>query len=203
MIKSSMSVVKKIKNIRTPKTRLPIMPVFKKRFSPRVFSQKTISTQDLKIILEAARLTPSAKNNQPWFFYIASSKSQSYKKIIESLPERNAIWAKTAPTIVVACYDPLEPTGDKNKWAIYDLGAAVVSLIYQAQKLGYYCRQIGIFESKKIKKILPLNKSFIPFTLIVLGKIGNEKDYKQADPEIIKKELTKNSKKTKIFKLLP
>ncbi len=197
-----MSIVSKVKNIRTPKTKLAVLNVFKNRFSPRIFSKKPVSNKDLKIIFEAARLTPSAKNNQPWFFYVSSSKNKNHQHIINCLPERNIIWAKTAPIIIIACYDPLEPTGDKNKWAIYDLGAAVASLIYQAHQLGYYCREIGLFDSKKITQKIPIDKPFIPFTLIALGKIGNETDYQQANPEIVEKELAKNPKKTKIIKIL-
>ena len=72
-----MSVLEKVKNIRTPKTKLSVLNTIKTRFSPRVFSSQNVVSQDLKIILEAARLTPSAKNYQPWFFYIPHQKAKN------------------------------------------------------------------------------------------------------------------------------
>jgi nitroreductase len=197
-----MSIVEKVKNIRTPKTNLPVLNVIKNRFSPRVFSSQTVLSQDLKTILEAARFTPSARNYQPWFFYISKIKSPSYQKIMDCLSEKNLLWAKTSPIIITACYDPTDPIDSINKWATYDLGASVMSLIYQAQELGYHCRQIGIFDCDKIKQELSISNPLVPFTLIALGKIGNEENYQQADPEIKKKELTPNTKKPKIFEIL-
>jgi nitroreductase len=197
-----MNTIEKVKKNRIPKTKISVLNIIKARFSPRIFSPKNVPFQDLKIILEAARLTPSARNYQPWFFYVSKIKSQSYQKIMACLEEKNFLWAKTSPIIIVACYDPTDTIDKTNKWAVYDLGASVMSLVYQAHDLGYYCRQIGIFDSDKIKQELSIPNPLIPFTLVALGKIGDEKDYQHADPEIIKKELTPNTKKAKIFEIL-
>ena len=46
--------------------------LIKKRWSPRAFSSKSVSEQDLLSLFEAARWAPSSYNEQPWRFIVAS-----------------------------------------------------------------------------------------------------------------------------------
>ncbi len=151
------------------KTSLPIADVFKKRFSPRVFSDEKVKEEDLKIILEAARWTPSSYNRQPWFFYIAYQKSDFFNKLASLLSSGNE-WAKRVPLLILACYIKKDQMGENDK-AEYDLGQAVSTIVYQAQILGYYSHQIGGFDTEKAKSLV--NPNHIPFVLIAIGKIGD------------------------------
>jgi nitroreductase len=197
-----LKIVDEIVNLRTPQAKLPIVKCINKRFSPRIFSKEPIPQNDLEIIFEAARFAPSARFNQPWFYYYVRKGTVEYEKLFECVPERN-YWAKTAPVIIIACYDPTEPVDGKNKWAQYDLGASVATLVLQATELGYYCRQIGSFDSGKTKTEFAILDPLQVFTLIVVGKMGNEEDYEKADPEIVKKDLTPYPRKDKIYQKLP
>lgn len=84
----------------------------------------------------------------------------------------------------------------KNPFAYYDLGAAVISLILQAQSLGYYARQMGLFDKQQVKQIFSLDKNLEPFVVIAMGKIGN---YQHAPQEIIDMELDPRPRKKNIF----
>ena len=55
-----------------------------KRKSIRKFQKTQISKQELEQILEAGTLAPSAKNRQPWFFYVIND-SESKKDFLISL----------------------------------------------------------------------------------------------------------------------
>lgn len=155
--------------IKENKTSLPITDFFRKRFSPRVFSDEKVKEKDLKIILEAARWTPSSYNRQPWFFYVTYKKSDFFNKLTSLLLPGNE-WAKQAPLLILACYIKKDQMG-KNDKAKYDLGQAVATLVYQGQILGYYSHQIGGFDAEKAKALV--NPNHTPFVLIALGKIGN------------------------------
>jgi len=196
-----MTILDKVKTVRIPSTNLRVLDSIKKRFSPRVFSSEQIPQSDLDIIFEAARLAPSGRNHQPWFFYVTHIKTPEYEKIFSYIPERN-FWAKTAPVIIIACYDPTEPKDGNNRWATYDLGASVMSLVLQATELNYYCRQIGSFDWDKMKQEFSIPDPLQPFTLIAVGKIGTEEIYQKADQETVQKELEPNSKKPKIYQNL-
>lgn len=181
----------KIINLRKPKTSIKVLKAIADRFSPRVFADYTINDDELSIILEAARLAPSGRNHQPWMYYYAKKGTNGYLKLSTCLPERNYIWASKAPLLIVATYNPKEPTGEINKWAKYDLGQASMSMVLQAQSLGIYCRQIGSFDKEKCRQLFAdLFGNQEPLVILAFGRIGNEIDYSNAPEEIVTKELT-------------
>jgi nitroreductase len=160
---------------------------------PAFFSSETITAKDIETIFEAGRWAPSGHNHQPWYFYYVKKNTASYKKLFTTLNDYNQSWAKTAPVLILAC--AIEP--QKNTFAFYDLGAAVISLILQAQALGYYSRQMVLFDRKKVKKIFKLNKNLEPFVVIAMGKIG---DHRNTPKDIVRMELDPRPRKTDIFK---
>lgn len=197
-----MSIVEDILKNRKPEPRYPVLDSIAKRFSPRVFNDAVIPKEYIHSFLEAARLAPSGRNTQPWFFYIIKKGSTSYDKIKLCIPERNG-WALSAPVIIIACYTPYEAKSTPNKWAQYDLGAAVISLVLQAQELGIYSRQIGSFDIETAKKQFNIQDPYIPFTLIAMGAMGNENDYEKADREYVEKDVTPTSRKEITYTELP
>ena len=85
-----MNLLQEIVNKRTPKTLHNLIGSISQRFSPRVFSSHRIPDKHLEIIFEAARLAPSGRNNQPWFYYWIKKGSRLYKKLESCIPERNS-----------------------------------------------------------------------------------------------------------------
>jgi len=181
--------------IRRPRPDHPVIAEIANRFSPRHFSSEKISQENLNSIFEAARLAPSGHNYQPWYFYWTRNTDKTFEKIISCFPQSN-YWAKTAAVFIVACYLPTID-GKRNQYALYDLGASVMSLILQAQHLGFYARQIGNCNTKKLKELLNLNKDHRPFVVISLGKIG---DYSKIEEIYLKKDSQPHIKKTDIAK---
>lgn len=182
---------KKILEIKKPALKAPIIRELKMRFSPRFFNSKKISNKIFSSIFEAARWAPSGYNSQPWYFYYSDHNSSSYKIIKSCLSERND-WAKTASAFILCCYLDKTERGP-NRFAVYDLGAAVMSLIIQAQSFGIYTRQMGLFDEKKVQKLLRIPLKYTPFIVLAMGKIG---DYSQIDEELLKRELNKRERKT-------
>lgn len=56
-----------------------VLEAIKKRRSIRKFSDKPISKEKINQILEAARWTPSGKNNQPWRFLVIENEDKKIK----------------------------------------------------------------------------------------------------------------------------
>jgi len=189
------SVILKLKE---PKPRFPVLQEIKKRFSPRLYSSEPVGEKDIQSMFEAARWTPSGHNNQPWYFYYTHKGTDSYIRLFSTLNEYNRSWAKTAPLLVLACAIPKNVHGE-NPFAYYDLGAAVITLVLQAQRLGYYSRQMGMFDKKKVKKMFPLDNDHEPFIVVAMGKIG---DYTKAPQSIVDLEFDPRPRKTDIAKRL-
>jgi len=176
---------------RKPRPAFLIIKEIADRFSPRHYSSKKIPIKVVRTIFEAARWAPSGYNAQPWYFYWTENSSPTFKKILSSLSDFN-LWAKTASILIVACYIKRGEKG-KNEFAIYDLGAAVLALILQAQSLGYYARQMGIFDQEKVRQIIGAQNYEKPYVIVALGRLG---DYAQAPEDIIKRDLTPTPRKT-------
>lgn len=190
-----MTTLNDILAIHKPKPNHPVLEVIANRFSPRYFSNEPIPLEHLESMFEAARWAPSGHNNQPWHFYYDTKGSHSYSNIFSTLNAYNQSWAKTAPVLILACAI-VKNTYGENPFAFYDLGAAVLSLILQAQSIGYYARQMGLFDKEKVKTYLKLDSNYQPFIVIAVGKIG---DYSKAPKEIIELEVDPRPRKTDIF----
>lgn len=87
------------------------------RYSVRNFSDKQISDEILKEILEAARLAPSWTNTQPWHFIVV--KNEQNKALLCQLSHGQPHVEK-APIIIVCC-------GDKNAWETENLKKTIQS----------------------------------------------------------------------------
>ena len=190
------TTTQEIIKVRKPKPRFKVIEVIANLFSPRFFSDGKIPKNHINSIFEAARWTPSGRNHQPWFFYLVKKESLFYQKLFSTLNEYNQKWAKSAPVLILGCTLVKNQFGE-NPFAVYDLGASVMSLILQAQSLGYYGRQIGLFDKEKVREIFKLDESMEPFIIIALGKIGN---YKNASEEVIKMDLDPRPRKSEIYK---
>lgn len=178
-----------IKKIHLPQLKSPVISSITNRWSPRFYDQSPVPEKDLEIIFEASRWTPSGYNQQDWQFFYTEKGTDSYQNIFQTLNQYNRSWAKTAPMLIVACFQ-------KSDYAQYDLGAAVLALVLQAQDLGYHSRQMALFDHQKVKQFLRLDENTEPFIIIALGKLG---DYSKAPPDIIEMELEPRPRKEKIF----
>lgn len=72
---------------------MQLMETIYKRKSIRTFRPGKINNQDIMQIIKSGTLAPSAKNRQPWYFYILQEKeinilSQDMLKAIESLSQK-------------------------------------------------------------------------------------------------------------------
>lgn len=190
--------MKNIKNnlfkIRRPKPHFAVIEEIQDRFSPRHFSSEPIPEKDIKSIFEAARFAPSGWNLQPWYFYWTRNGEQSFKKIVTCLGKYNQ-YSESASILVIGCF--IKQFKGKKSYYRHDLGASIMSLVLQAQHLGYYSRQMGEFDKAKLTKLLNIEKSHHPFVVIALGKIG---DYKKIDEALLKRELDPKPRKEDFVK---
>lgn len=98
--------------------------------------------------------------------------------------------------LIVACYIEKNERG-RNEFAVYDLGAAVLALVLEGQHLGYYARQMGIFDKEKVKQIIKAKDQEEPFVIIALGRLGN---YAKASEDIIQRDMISAPRKTDFAK---
>lgn len=166
------------------KTKFEILPLLKKRWSPRAFSEKPVTNEQLKRLFEAARWTPSASNEQPWAFIIGKKGDDTYQKIFSILVEFNQLWCKFAPILVLSFARINSQKGDKkNHYRKYDVGQSVAHLSFQAHSEGLYIHQMGGFDLKMAVEIFNVPEEYEAVSALAIGYIG--------DPEILHPNLKK------------
>ncbi len=154
-------------------TSVEIHNLIEKRWSPRAFDpDKLVDHDDLLALLEAARWAPSSSNDQPWRFVVCdkATDESGWKNALAVVVEKNRLWAKNAPVLILAvAMENFNHNGQPNRWAMYDTGAASVSLCLQATALGLVVHQMGGFDAEKAREVFNLPGDCKPMAMLAVG----------------------------------
>ncbi len=139
----------------------------KARFSVRKYQDRPVEPEKLDAILEAARVCPTAHNNQPQRIYAAQSP--------EAREKLAAVCKCTfgAPVILVVCYDG-EAAWHNKLMPGYQSGetdAAIccTHMMLQAWDLGIASCWVGMFNSDQVKEALGLPENLTVSALLPIG----------------------------------
>lgn len=149
--------------------------IINRRVSPRAFSEKQISEEQILDLFEAARWAPSSRNEQPWRFIFAEKCDETnFKKMSDILFENNRIWAEKAPLLILtAAKLDSGITGQINKYAFHDLGLAVANLTFQATSSDLYVHQMGGFNAEKARILFEIPENYEPVSVLAVGYKGD------------------------------
>jgi nitroreductase len=152
--------------------------LIRSRWSPRSFSSRQISDEDLKTVLEAARWAASSYNEQPWRFIIAKkSDPEAFDRLLGVLVPANQAWAKNASVLIVmAAKKTFSHNGSNNHYALHDTGAALANLVLQATALGIYGHGMAGFDRERAQLELNIPDDFEPAASVALGYLGKPED---------------------------
>lgn len=120
---------------------------------------KKVANEDIITCLEAARLAPSACNGQPWHFTVCADKYAAEVSACTQLMGINK-FASDAPNMIViseSSYNAAAVIASKVKnhdFRSIDIGIATAQLVLAAQSCGLATCIIGVFDEKKIQKIV-------------------------------------------------
>ncbi len=146
-----------------------------RRQSCRDFADRPIEHEKLVYCLEAARLSPSGCNAQPWSFVVAESPQvvAEVAKCGQQMNMNPFLDKARAFVIVLEEHAVLMPgircILDSQYFAKGDMGAATYAVCLAAEDQGLGSCIIGIYDREKICELLniPLEKQF--GALIALG----------------------------------
>jgi nitroreductase len=158
------------KVVKKAPTDLELHPLLVNRWSPRALDvQDAISNEDLYAILEAARLAPSAFNEQPWRFIVGKRGEDTFNEILNGLGEFNQMWAKNASALLLVAGTKQRTNGDPHPSYQYDLGLAVSQGTFEAHHRGYVTHQMTGFNHDVMCKTFDLT-TYEPVVVIAIGK---------------------------------
>lgn len=139
------------------------------RRSIRKYKHDRIDEEDLKKILECARLAPSAKNLQPYKFILVDDKETISRLVVAC---RNQTFIGEAPLVIVACANPSEAyntLGGRGNSAYLDTAIAMEHMVLAATDLGLGTCWIGTFSEDEVKKVLDVPDDWRAVALTPLG----------------------------------
>lgn len=174
-------------------TQYPVHDLLKNRWSPRAFSAQPVEPAALLSLFEAARWSPSGGNVQPWSFIVTTqSDPEPHARLLSTLGERNQLWAKSAPVLVLTVAQVEREPGKPNPYARYDLGQSVAHLSIQAGALGLFVHQMAGFDARKARELFELPEAYEAVTVFALGYAG---DPEQLPGEMRERELAPRVRK--------
>lgn len=144
--------------------------VITKRRSVRHFMKREVPDEDVRALLEAAILAPSAGNIQPWRFTVVRSLA-ARQRLGSALVQP---WATAAPVVIVVSVDPRPCAaryGDRGRYlyAIQDTAAAVEHILLAAVDRGLAACWIGAFDEDKVRAAIGLEPPITPVAIIPIG----------------------------------
>ncbi len=155
-----------------------VFRVIKERSSVRKYADRPIENKKLNLILESARLAPSASNSQPWHFYVVKNKKK-IKTLSQKMPLGTRVvinsFIAQAPVVIVATAGPISFLQKvvsfiiNKRWYYMDVAIALEHMVLTAWDLGVGSCWIGWFDEKKVKNLLSIPKDEEVIAMLTLG----------------------------------
>jgi nitroreductase len=148
------------------------------RRSVRKYTDYVVTDDELKQVLEAARLSQSWANTQVWDFVIVRDKDH-IQNIVGTFAEKNpatkgainasALIVACAKTGVSGCYGGKDVTKHKE-WFMFDLGMAVQNLCLKAHEIGLGTVVVGLMNHDACAKLINLPEGYEVVAVLPIGR---------------------------------
>jgi len=143
-------------------SRMDVFEAIRTRRSIRKYRPEPIPDEKLEAILEAARMSPSAGNRQPWGFVVVQDSDRK-RALAEAA--NNQTFLEEAAVIVTAVGDPEA----SKRWHDRDPMIALEHMVLAATALGYGTCWIGAFDEDAVKRLLKIPAKMKVVALLPIG----------------------------------
>jgi nitroreductase len=157
------------------------LDIAKTRYSCRSYRPEMIEDEKIRLLMEAARIAPSAANFQPWHFILVRSP-EAKAKVCETYTRE---WLKLAPLIIIACGDHQKSwkRKDGKDHLDIDLGIVVDHITLQATELGLATCWICNFDHGSLKRNLNMPDYIEPVVILPVGYPNDASDPNRHDKQ--------------------
>lgn len=163
------------------------------RQSDRKYERRAVETEKLERIIEAARMSPSANNAQPWKFIVITDPgilARTSEAATARLLGMNG-FVSQAPVQIVIVREKADiqtrtaAVVKKRDFSLMDIGIAAENICLQAKAEGLGTCMIGWFDENALKRILQIPRSKRVELIITLGyPSGSRREKRRKPPEI-------------------
>ncbi|TVQ90703.1 MAG: nitroreductase family protein [Bacteroidetes bacterium] len=149
-----------------------VLTIIHQRKSVRQYQDISVPEDKIETMLRAAMAAPTARNIQPWQFYVITSR-EILDQLAGELPYAKML--SQAPLAIVVAGDT--PKGNPNEEQIHnwklDCAAATQNLLLAAEALGLGAVWTGVYPYKAriaaVSEALDLPSHIIPLNIIPIG----------------------------------
>jgi nitroreductase len=151
---------------------MTLLETIRARHSVRHYLPDPVAEADLREILEAGILAPSAGNRQPWMFYVVADPVTRQALAASSGGQR---CMTEAPLHIVVCVEPAR-SAERYKergetlYCLQDTAAAIQNMLLAATALGYGTCWVGAFNEAAAAVALNLPETLRPIGIIAVGR---------------------------------
>jgi nitroreductase len=169
------------------------------RSAYRAIDHRPVEKERLQAMLEAAQLSASCMNMQPWRFLVLD-EGEALEKGRAALADGN-YWAKTAPVLMIglsrADLDCSIPDG--RDYFLFDLGMATQNLMLQATEFGLVARPMAGFKPDLVREAFGIPESYTILIAIAVGYKGDLSKLKENHRKVSVAPRTRNPLEKNFF----
>ena len=146
---------------------MDVLSAIQGRRSIRKYSSKPVEEEKLLKVLEAARLSPSARNRQEWKFIVVKDFQTREKLTTEAIGQP---FVGEAPIILICCGTESESIMKcgQPRYTV-DLSIATAYMILEAYEQGLGTCWLGSFDENKVKEVLDIPEKVRVVSITPLG----------------------------------
>ena len=167
-----------------------MLEIISGRQSDRKYDDRPVEKEKLERIIEAARISPSANNAQPWKFIVVTDPDL-IKQIAEAASSKLLgmnVFVVQAPVQIIVVREKADlqtkaaSVVKSRDYSLIDVGIASENICLQAEAEGLGSCMIGWFDEKTVKKHLGIPASKRVELIITLGYSLSKKREKRRKP---------------------
>jgi len=144
-----------------------VRKAIRERRSIRAYKSENVDDQVLEVVMDAARLAPSARNRQEWKFVVVRDPGTKQKLAAAS---QGKMFVAEAPVVVVACAtEALYVMSCGQAAGTVDTSIALSFLVLQAQEFGLGTCWLGAYNEQLVKEILGIPSTVRVIAMTPLG----------------------------------
>lgn len=166
---------------------MEVVEAIRTRRAKRAIDARPVEEDKVAALVEAARLSASCFNNQPWRIVICKGQ-EALERVKGTLSKGNA-WASRAPVIMVVAARPSDDCqlSDKRDYFLFSTGLAIGQLELRATELGLIAHPIAGYSPQDAKALLGIPEDFVVIAYVIVGYPGADDSLlsdkqKQAEP---------------------
>lgn len=146
---------------------MEFLELIEKRYSVRAYAPDMVEEEKLQVVLEAARLAPTAVNYQPFQIIVIHTKGRE-DELNRIYPAK---WFVQPPLVICVCAIPDEAWTRRDGKNFVDVDATIVMdhIILAATSLGLGTCWIGAFDPDAAREVLNLPDGVEPVVFTPLG----------------------------------